>query len=102
MMRTGIGIFFDEELYKKVREHEKECLMKYGREEVVAEPDYGLFETAPLTKEIRPQWDIRFLQDELSMSVKVEQDIGSRLYEQWEKELYRESPLFEICAIKRY
>ncbi|RHO86091.1 class I SAM-dependent methyltransferase [Ruminococcus sp. AF41-9] len=94
--------FFDEELYKKVREHEKECLMKYGREEVVAEPDYGLFETAPLTKEIRPQWDIRFLQDELSMSVKVEQDIGSRLYEQWEKELYRESPLFEICAIKRY
>lgn len=93
--------FFVPELYRKVREHERECLLKYGREEVVAEPDYDLFETAPLTKELRPQWDIRFLQDELQMHVKVEEDIGRRLYEEWEKELYRESPLFEICAVKR-
>lgn len=93
--------FFDKELYQKVRAHEKECLVKYGRKEVVAEADYDLFETAPLTKELRPQWDERFLQGELKMSVKVEQNIGCRLYEQWEKELYRESPLFEICARKK-
>lgn len=92
--------FFEPELYQKVREHEKECLLRYGRKEVVAEPDYDLFATAPLTKELRPQWDVRFLQSELQMEVKVEQDIGRNLYEQWEKELYRESPLFEICAVK--
>lgn len=92
--------FFDPELYRLVREHERECLLKYGRKEVVAEPDYDLFETAPLTKELRPEWDIHFLQDVLQMQVKVEHDIGRKVYEQWEKELYRESPLFEICAVK--
>lgn len=92
--------FFDEELYKKVKEHEEECLIKYGRKEVVAEPDYELFKTAPLTRRLRPQWDIEFLENNLHMQVDTELDIGRNLYEPWEKELYRESPLFEICAVK--
>ena len=31
----------------------------------------------------------------------VQEDIGKTLYEEWEKELYGESPLFEICAVKK-
>lgn len=79
---------------------QRECLIKYGRKEVVAEPDYELFKTAPLTRRLRPQWDIEFLENNLHMQVDTELDIGRNLYEPWEKELYRESPLFEICAVK--
>lgn len=36
----------------------------------------------------------------LRMNVEIQRDIGRFVYGDWEKELYAESPLFEICARK--
>ena len=36
----------------------------------------------------------------MNMSVSVEYNIGEHVYEDWEKDLYRESPMFEIAAVK--
>ncbi|MCI5863076.1 MAG: class I SAM-dependent methyltransferase [Lachnospiraceae bacterium] len=90
---------FDEELKKKVERLEKEHFEKYGVERKVTKADYEYYDTAPLTKEDRPNWDINVLKG-MNMNVSVEYDIGRYVYEDWEKELYRESPMFEIAAIK--
>ena len=34
------------------------------------------------------------------MNVQIQAAIGENIYEEWEKDLYGESPLFEICAKK--
>jgi hypothetical protein len=34
------------------------------------------------------------------MTVEIQRDIGRFVYGDWEKELYAESPLFEICVRK--
>ena len=91
--------FYDEELMKKVRAREEAHLKKYGTREIVSNDDMEYYLTAPLTHTQRPEWDIRILNN-LGMDVTVQEDIGQWLYEQWEKELYAESPLFEICAVK--
>ena len=53
----------------------------------------------PLSNTMRPRWDIDILQKIGFSHVSVKEDIGSRVYEEWEKELYSESPLFEIEAV---
>ena len=93
--------FYDDELMKKVRQREQDYFEKYGRREVVCEDDKEYFDSAPLTRIFRPIWDIGILKDKMGMKVSVQEDIGQYLYEQWEKELYGESPLFEICAVKQ-
>ena len=93
--------FYDDELMKKVRQREQKYFEKYGKREVVCEDDKEYFDSAPLTRIFRPIWDIGILKDKMGMKVSVQEDIGQYLYEQWEKELYGESPLFEICAVKQ-
>lgn len=92
--------FFDEELMTRVREREERFLRTYGRREVVSGGDTEYFATAPLTRIQRPAWDERAL-ERLGFDVTVRENVGERVYEDWEKDLYAESPLFEICAIKR-
>ena len=91
--------FYDDELMKKVRAHEQAHFEKYGVHEVVSGGDYEYYATAPLTRTIRPAWDVKVLTN-LGFDVETSEDIGAHLYEQWEKDLYQESPLFEICAVK--
>ncbi len=91
--------FFDEELYKKVKQREADHFKKYGTEEIISNGDMEYLKTAPLTSTMRPQWDIKTL-GSLDMDVDVEEDVGRNVYEEWEKELYAESPLFCICATK--
>ena len=91
--------WFDEELMKQVREREKRHFEKYGTNEHVSGGDMEYFRTAPLTHTYRPQWDEKTLEN-LGMEVTITEDIGRFVYEQWEKELYAGSPLFEICAVK--
>lgn len=91
--------FFDEDLYNKVIAREENYFKKYGQKEVVAVKNMEFFEKAPLTKCNRPEWDKKALQV-IGMEIKIQNDIGENVYEEWEKELYGESPLFEICAIK--
>lgn len=91
--------FFDEDLYNRVRLREENYLEKYGQKEVVAVRNMEFFENAPLTKINRPEWDKNIL-EKIGMKVEIQNDIGENVYEEWEKELYGESPLFEICAMK--
>ena len=92
--------FFDPELRKRVLAREKAYKEKYGREEIVSRGDMEYYATAPLTSIYRPDWDEKTLKN-LGMEVHITEDIGRWLYEEWEKELYAESPLFEICAVKK-
>jgi len=91
--------FFDEEKLKRVREREERYLHKYGQKEVVAIENMEFFAASPLTSTLRPVWDKQTLEN-IGMSVQIKDNIGENVYEEWEKDLYGESPLFEICATK--
>jgi hypothetical protein len=85
---------------QRVRAREQRHFEKYGKREVVASDDsLEYFRDLPLSNIIRPQGDVTTL-TRLGFHVSTEEDIGRTVYEAWEKELYGESPLFEICAIK--
>ncbi len=92
--------FFDEELYSRVKARENSHLEKYGSAKIVSVGDLEYYKTAPLTRMQRPKWDEKVLKDHLGMNVSIQQNIGEFVYEEWERELYGESPLFEICAVK--
>lgn len=92
--------WYDSQIRQRVLEREERYYKKYGRREVVSVGDLAYYETAPLTRIHRPEWDLKTLGD-LGMDVTVTEDIGRFVYEEWEKDLYGESPLFEICAVKR-
>lgn len=92
--------FFDEVLYKKVKQREEDHFKKYGVKEIVSGGDMEYMESAPLTSTMRPQWDKKTFK-ELDMLVEIEEDVGRNVYEEWEKELYAESPLFCVCATKQ-
>ncbi|MCQ2451519.1 MAG: methyltransferase domain-containing protein [Oscillospiraceae bacterium] len=92
--------FFDPDLRQRVLAREKAYREKYGREEFVSRGDMAYYATAPLTHTYRPDWDREVLTN-LGFEVSIEENIGRRVYEQWEKDLYAESPLFEICAVKK-
>lgn len=91
--------FFDNDKLKSVREREKLHFLKFGINEIVAVENREFFNKAPLTSIQRPQWDRQIL-SKLGFEVDINEDIGEILYEEWEKNLYGESPLFEICALK--
>jgi len=90
---------YDPALMKKVRAREEAHFRKYGTREIVTEDDPEFLATCPMTRTQRPEWDDRVLTD-LGMTVEIQRDIGRFVYGDWEKELYAESPLFEICAKK--
>lgn len=92
--------FFDEKKMRRVRERERRHLEKYGTPEIVAGDDMEYYATAPLTSTLRPDWDREVL-SRLGFDISIHEDIGQQVYKQWEKDLYAESPLFEVCAVKR-
>lgn len=91
--------FFNEDMLKRVREREERYFRRYGHKEIVAVENMDFFAAAPLTSTQRPRWDKEILEN-YGMSVQIQADIGENIYEEWEKDLYGESPLFEICARK--
>ena len=91
--------WFDEAIRERVKAREQRYFEKYGRREVVSGGDLEYYATAPLTRIHRPEWDEKTLAD-LGFAVTIAEDIGRFVYEEWEKDLYGESPLFEICAVK--
>ena len=92
--------FFDAALMERVHAREQRYLEKYGRQEIVSSGDMEYYKTAPLSHTWRPDWDRKVLTN-LGFDVTITEDIGRFVYEEWEKDLYGESPLFEICAVKR-
>ena len=96
--------FFDDELYEKVMKREEEHFKKYGDSKGVKgvsgkSRDPERFKDNPLANIVRPAWDVSVLES-LGANVTTQEDVGSKVYEEWEKELYGESLLFEICAVK--
>lgn len=91
---------YDPEMYARVQERERRHFEKYGVREVICENREEYRDNLPMEKKDRPVWDKKYLES-LSMQVTTQEDIGRWLYEQWEKDLYAEHPLFEICAVKR-
>ena len=95
---------FDEELLEKVNKRNADYIEKYGEDDYVR-ADYPKAtithdeKTRPLADIQRPEWDEKVLKN-MGMEVSTEEDIGRNVYEEWEKELYAESPLFEVCAVK--
>jgi ubiquinone/menaquinone biosynthesis C-methylase UbiE len=92
--------WFDPAILERVRARERRFFEKYGREEIVSNGDMAYYATAPLTRIWRPAWDEKTLTD-LGFAVTVTEDVGQFVYGDWEKELYGESPLFEVCAVKQ-
>ena len=92
--------FFDPEIRSRVLAREQHHFEKYGVREVVSGEDLEYFGLLPLSNTLRPQWDVEALK-RLGLCVETEEDIGRFVYEPWEKDLYAESPLFEICAVKQ-
>lgn len=92
--------FYDPEIRKRVLKREQDYKEKYGKVEIVSNGDLAYYETAPLTRIYRPTWDRETL-EHLGLQVQITEDIGRWLYEEWEKDLYAESPLFEVCAVKQ-
>ncbi len=90
--------YFDEELMKRVRKREQNHFERYGKKEIVCNDDTDYFGCLPLSNTLRPQWDMKVL-GRLGFTVSVEENVGKDVYEDWEKQLYGESPLFEICAV---
>lgn len=91
--------FYDRETARRVREREEKYFEIYGKEFKVCTEDKAFYDMLPLSNTMRPRWDIDVLQKIGFSHVSVKEDIGSRVYEEWEKELYSESPLFEIEAV---
>ena len=92
--------WYDEAIMERVRAREARHLQKYGWEEIVSNGDLEYYATAPLTRIHRPEWDEKVLAN-LGFDVTITEDVGRFVYGDWEKELYGESPLFEICAVRR-
>lgn len=93
--------FYDEEILKRVRQHEEDCYKKTGLRIQVRVDDERYYANKPLANIWRPKWDVRTLKRVGFQDVNIIEDVGELVYQQWEKELYQESPLFEISAIKQ-
>lgn len=91
--------FYDKEIAKRVKEKEENYFREYGKEFKVCTDDKAFYDMLPLSNEVRPMWDIHILEKVGFTDIRVKENIGDRVYEGWEKELYSESPLFEIEAV---
>ncbi|MFR1113287.1 MAG: hypothetical protein ACLSEX_07760 [Blautia sp.] len=98
MTPTGI-CNFTIEILRKVREHEW-GIWAYGQEFKVCSDDERYFIAKPLSNIYRPEWDVKTLKEIGYRSVETVEDVGAAVYQDWEKKIYQESPLFEICAVK--
>lgn len=91
--------YVNSEKMAQVKALEKAHFEKYGTHEVISNDEMGFILSIPSTHVTRPYWDIPVL-EQIGFTVSVRENLGERVYEEWEKELYAPCPLFEICAIK--
>ena len=97
MTQTGIYHFITME---RVRENERKYYEAFGEEFKVYDDDTSIFENLPLSNIVRPKWDIKVLKEIGFKNIETDLNVGKELYSDWELELYSETPLFEICAVK--
>ncbi|MCO5385273.1 class I SAM-dependent methyltransferase [Desulfosporosinus sp.] len=95
--------FYDEELMKQVRRNEREYLNIYHRERKVASDDTRWFIDLPLSNTYRPQWDVKALREMGFEDIIIAENIGEKVYEEWEKGLYATAPCsLSFRRLKQY
>lgn len=93
---------FDEAMGERARQREALCLAQYGSTFEPAQIDADPIDVhaLPLSKVRRPDWDQHVLRA-LGFGVTVDETIVDALWDDKEKLVYGETPLFEIVAQKR-
>ena len=92
--------FYNKDVERRVRENEESCADLYGVDMRVCRDDKPYYDSLPLSNTLRPSWDSFVLADLGMVEVTARENVGDAVYEDWEKVLYAESPLFEISARK--
>ncbi|MBQ9624486.1 MAG: class I SAM-dependent methyltransferase [Clostridia bacterium] len=94
--------YFDEELKKDVENSQDEYRKKFG-EPFVSCRNRKTEEYAPKTPLAnihRPEWDLNALKNVGFSQIQAEEDVTERVYDEGEKLLYRDTPMFKIEAVK--
>ena len=84
--------FYNNEMMERVGENERKYYEDFGEEFKVYDDDTSIFENLPLSNIVRPKWDIKVLKEIGFKNIETDLNVG--------EELYSETPLFEICAVK--
>ena len=92
--------FYDEQVARQVRKNELAYERRFGKPFKVCRDDKPYYDSLPLSRIVRPAWDVEALARVGFASVKTRKDIGALVYEDWERGLYSATPLFEISATK--
>jgi SAM-dependent methyltransferase len=112
MLRTGGRLLlfdanwnmplFDEAMAKRAEERREECLRQYGdaldSAADITEPFDPL--QLPLSGTKRPYWDVELLRNMGFGDVHTEFDVTDKLWDDKERLLYGETPMFGIFATK--
>jgi ubiquinone/menaquinone biosynthesis C-methylase UbiE len=97
------GYLYDEKK-KKAYEHDRYMVSKMGVEDHYTCTDINAMEKiaikVPLSKLLRPQWDIEKLKELEMVEIEVDELIGESVLSQTEKINYASTPLFMIKAVK--
>ena len=92
---------FDEALAARCAERERLCIERYGSTydgPAIEEPlDCRAL---PLSRRVRPAWDVRTLHMLGFAGVEAEHDLTDRLWDDKERLLYGETPLFCVTGVR--
>ncbi len=94
---------FDEALAARCARAEQACIERYGCTFEPASIDADPIDVAalPLSAQVRPAWDVKALNEVGFSEVHTDLSIIETLWDEKEKLVYGETPLFEIVASKR-
>lgn len=94
--------YFDEKLMQEVKYREARCIDIYGSTFSGADnPEEKInIELLPLSKELRPDWDVQMLMNCGFREVDYQRDITELVWDDKERLLYGASPMFMISAVK--
>ena len=93
---------YDEDMARRAEDRRQECLRQYGdaleTADEVTEPFDPL--QLPLSGTKRPYWDVELLRNMGFSDVHAEFDVTDRLWDDKERLLYGETPMFGVFATK--
>ena len=111
LRRGGLLLNFDANWYRYLADGEAKAAYDVDRARAEAagipndnpDVDYGIMERiaekVPLTRELRPEWDIRVLSD-IGFRAEADTEIWRTLWNEEEKIPYASTPLFMVTAVK--
>ena len=113
LKKGGLLLNFDSNWYRYLIDTEAKTAYDTDRENAAAagisneypDIDYGIMERiaaqVPLTRELRPEWDLRVL-SEIGFRAEADTEIWKSVWNDEEKLHYASTPLFLVKAVKQY